>query len=335
MFKKTLLAIAATVIACATAFAGVGTSAMDILKVPVGLRSQAMGGAYTAISDDLEAIDVNPAGLTFIEGNDLLFIQDIFLQGIIYDSLYYAHGAGDAGTYGGSFKFLSGGSIQQTNETSAGTYAGEGPSVSASDFLGAFAYGVNFGKISYNDFTKNLNAGADLKVSGESIGKDYSNFAVSFDLGAIYTLVIEESDFMSNRGEFVWNKAGFGLAFKNLGTSFGAGLTPISMDGGAYIQMLNLWVTNNRVRVSMDTEYNIDNGINLKTGLEYMQLLGDYTAALRLGGNLNPADRMASGLSFGGGIGMKINGMVSSIDYVFMPYGELGASQKIGLYLKF
>lgn len=322
-------------LASVIAYADIGTLSMDILKVPSGLRSQAMGGAYTALSDDLEAIDVNPAGLAMIEGNDLLFIQDIYVQGIIYDSLYYAHGIGDAGTFGAAFKYLNGGTIQQTTETSGGLYAGEGPSISAMGFMGALAYGLNVSKLSYSDFTKNLTAGADLKISGETIGSFYSDIAFSLDLGAVYTIVMEEADFMSNRGEFVWNKSGIGVTIKNLGTSFGAGLTPLALAAGAYTQMLNLGVQNDRVRLALDTEYNLDNGMNIKAGIEYLQLMGDYNACVRLGYNMNPAERQASGLSFGGGVGMKFGQSQMNIDYVFLPYGELGASQKIGLYLKF
>jgi hypothetical protein len=334
MHKRFPALLAITVLFASAVFAGVGTYSMDILKVPSGLKSQAMGGAYTAISDDLEALDVNPAGLAFIEGNDLLFIQDLYLQGVIYDSFYFAHGLGDAGTLGASLKYLSGGSIQQTTENTGGFYAGTGSSVSAMDFLASFAYGINASKFAYSNFTKNLDVGANLKITGEMIGSGYSNFGVSLDLGAVYTVIIEEADFMSNRGEFIWNKAGYGITIRNLGTS-GSGLTPLAIAGGAYTQMLNLGVSNNRVRFSADLEYNMDNGFNVKTGAEYMQLFGDYNAALRLGYNMNPADRIASGLSFGGGIGMKVNATLFSLDYVFMPYGDLGASQKIGLYLKF
>ncbi len=315
--------------------AGAGTSSMDVLKVPSGLKSQAMGGAYAGLSDDLEAIETNAAGLGFIEGNDILFIQDLYLDGVLYDSLYYARGMGDAGTIGFAGKYLNGGTITEALEAPGGGYGGEGNSVSAADFSGVVAYGCNIGKFAYSDFTKNLNAGAAIKFSGEMIGKDYGNFSASVDLGAIYTVIIEDADFMSNRGEFVWNKAGFGLSFRNLGASIAAGITPISIAAGAYTQLLNVFSGNNRVRIAADADYNMDNGINIKAGLEYMHLLGDYTLALRTGGNINPADRLASGMSFGGGVGMKAGGATYSIDYVFMPYSELGSSQKIGLYISF
>lgn len=316
-------------------FAGVGEGAIDILKVPSGVKTQSMGGAYTAVSDDLEALDINPAGLAKIAGNEILFIHDLYLDGIFFDSLYYAHGMGETGTFGVSLKFLSGGSITQTNETIGGTYAGEGGDVSAMDFSGAIGYGINTGKISYGDFTKNLDAGAVMRFSGESIGNDYSNMAVSADLGAVYTIVLEEADFMTNRGETIWNKIGIGLAARNLGTSFGAGITPMDFALGAYTQILNLFAATNRMRISADIDYSLADSVNIRGGLEYLHMFGDLSMAIRAGGNFNPEDRLGSGVSVGAGFGMRAGEVKYALDYVFIPFSDFGSSQKIGLYIKF
>lgn len=316
-------------------FAGVGEGAMDLLKVSSGVKAQSMGGAYTALSDDLEAFDINPGGLALISGNEILFIHDLYLAGIFYDSLYYAYGMGDAGTFGASFKFLSGGSITQANETLTGHYAGEGAVISATDFSGALGYGINLSKIAYSDFTKNLDLGAVFRFTGESIGPAYSDMAVSVDLGAIYTIVLEEADFMSNRGETIWNKIGIGFAARNIGTSFGGGITPMTFALGAYTQILNLFGSTNRMRISTDFDYSMADSINIRGGMEYLQMFGNISLALRAGGNFSTEERLSSGLSLGAGFGMKVGSMKYALDYVFMPFSEFGSSQKIGLYIKF
>ena len=331
-FRMVLLGLIFT---ASSVFAGAGAGAIDILKVPAGAKTQSMGGAYTAISDDLEAFDVNPAGLAQISGNDILFVHDLYLDGIFFDSLYYAYGTGDGGTYGASFKYLSGGSITQTNETAAGTYAGEGPSVSAFDFSAAFGYGINLSKLMYNDFTKNLNTGAVLRFSGESIGPEYLNMGISVDLGAEYTIILEDADFMTNRGETIWNKIGIGFAARNIGTSFSAGLTPMTFALGAYTQILDLFGSTNRMRVSFDLDYSTANSVNICAGLEHLQMLGDFSFALRAGGNYSPAERLGSGLGLGAGLGFRMGQVKYALDYVFMPFSEFGSSQKIGLYIKF
>lgn len=329
------IAILIVMFSASPVFAGVGEGAIDLLKVPAGAKTQSLGGAYTAVSDDLEAFDVNPAGLANINGNEILFIHDMYLDGIFYDSLYYAYGTGDSGTFSAAFKFLNGGTIVQTTETSGGMYGGEGEEVSAINFLGALGYGINMGKMMYNDFTKNINAGAVLKFSGESIGPDYSNMAVSLDLGATYAIILEEADFMSNRGETIWNKIGLGFAVRNLGTSFEAGITPMTLAVGAYTQILNLFNSTNRMRISMDFDYSIADSINIRGGIEHMQMLGEINFSVRAGGNFSPEERLAGGFAVGAGFGMNAGSMKYSLDYVFMPFSAFGSSQKIGLYIRF
>src|SRR5210317_1200826 len=41
----------------------VGTSSMAFLKIPVGARAEAMGGAYVAVANDAFAAFWNPAGI--------------------------------------------------------------------------------------------------------------------------------------------------------------------------------------------------------------------------------------------------------------------------------
>src|ERR1035437_732067 len=326
MKLKIILLVA--IFTASSLFAGAGAGAIDLLKVPSGAISQAMGGAYTAISDDLEGFDINPAGLAQISVNELLFIHDLYLSGIYYDS-----GMGDAGTVAASIKFLNGGSIVQTTE--ADKFGAQGLQVSAFDFSGAIGYGVNLNKLFYSDFTKNLNAGAVLRFSGESIGPDYSNMALSADLGAIYTIVLEEADFMSNRGETIWNKIGIGFAARNLGTSFGGGVTPMTFALGAYTQILNPFKSTNRLRISADFDHSLTDVMNISGGLEYLHMFGDISLAVRAGGNFSPEERLNSGGSFGAGFGLKAGTVKYSLDYVFVPFSEFGSSQKIGLYIKF
>ena len=315
-------------------YAGVGTTAVDILKIPGGIKSQGVGGAYIAISDGVEGIEINPAGLSFVEKQEIILIHDMYLEGVMNESVFYGYTFEKAGTVGAGVKILTTGSIKETIETNTGEYAGEGDEVSGLNYSGILAYSTKISNFVYNDFTKNLNIGIGLKISGENL-KDYSNLSISADLGGIYTFVIEEEDFLSNRGQFLWNKAGVGVVFKNLGTSFNAGITPITIGMGLYTQFLNVGIPRSKVRISADSDYNMDNGINLRYGLEYEQSIEAFTFAIRTGGNFNPAERLASGFTIGGGIGIKIDRAKYLIDYVFLPYNELGSVHKMGLNIKF
>ena len=317
-------------------YAGPGTGAIDILKVPAGIVSQSMGGAYTALCDDTDALDINPAGLGLMSTREVSFIHDLYFEDVFFDSGYYEQALEGAGTIGAAFKYLSGGKITQTNENVNGTYAGQGASVGSYDYLFGVAYGTSLDKFTKSEAAKNIDLGMELKVSGESLGNSYSNTGITADIGAIYTIALQEADFMENRGEMIWNKVGFGIAFRNLGTSFENGITPLSINLGAYSQWKNMLVENNRVRLSMDTGYGLSYGADVKVGVEYLQAVStNYNFALRAGENLDFVDRTASGLSLGAGFSMKAGEISYGLDYVFIPYGVLGNNNKIGLSVLF
>lgn len=331
--KKTVIFVILSIISNFL-YAGIGTTAVDILKIPGGIKSQGLGGAYIAISEGVEGIEINPGGLSLVEKQEIMLIHDMYIEGVMNESIFYGYTFENAGTLGAGVKILTTGSIKQTLETMTGEYAGEGDDVSGLNYSVAIAYSSRISNFIYSDFTKNLNAGITLKISGENL-KDYSNLSVSADIGGIYTFVIEEEDFLSNRGQFLWNKAGVGIVFKNLGTSFNAGITPITIGLGLYTQFLNAGIPRSKIRVSADSDYNLDNGLNLRYGLEYEQSIEAFIFSIRAGGNFNPAERLAGGFTLGGGIGLKQGNARYTIDYVYLPYNELGSVHKMGLNVKF
>ncbi|HJT24007.1 MAG TPA: UPF0164 family protein, partial [bacterium] len=74
----------------APAWAGnVGTTTADILKINNGIRPAAMGGAYTAMGDDLYSINYNPAGLSYIKASQIVFFHLDSLASIQYEYLAF------------------------------------------------------------------------------------------------------------------------------------------------------------------------------------------------------------------------------------------------------
>ncbi len=70
--------------AMATKYAG------DFMSRGIDARSLAMGGAYSAVSDDLGALQHNPAGLAFQQGSRLSFMHDERFAGLVQvDHLAY------------------------------------------------------------------------------------------------------------------------------------------------------------------------------------------------------------------------------------------------------
>ena len=65
MISKKLL-IMITALACTVTFAlaGTGTDALNFLKIKPSARGASIGDGFVAISDDVNAVFYNPAGLT-------------------------------------------------------------------------------------------------------------------------------------------------------------------------------------------------------------------------------------------------------------------------------
>ena len=76
---------------------GPGTTGATFLKLGVGARPSAMGEAFTAVSDDVNAMYWNPAGLAQITNRQVSLIQTIWFQSIYYEYLGYCQPLGGVG----------------------------------------------------------------------------------------------------------------------------------------------------------------------------------------------------------------------------------------------
>lgn len=77
----------------------VGTTAAQFLKIGAGARALAMGGAYTAVSDDIYAAYWNPAGITRSSGNgQAAFNHTEWLANVSYDFAAASLNVPDMGT---------------------------------------------------------------------------------------------------------------------------------------------------------------------------------------------------------------------------------------------
>lgn len=330
--KKILFAVIAALM-FSSSYAGPGTGAFDILKVAAGIKSQGMGGAYTAACRDVEAMDMNPAGLAYIEKQEILLIHDIYLEEVFYDSLYYGQGLGEGGSFGLAARYLNQGSVVRTIEDDFGNYLGTAEEVSGMNYMIALGYAIGMDRISYSEMTKNIKAGITLKFAGEQSG-DYSSIGGAVDIGFMYNIQLGGESFLTNRGEFVWSNIGVGVALRNMGASSGAGLTPFSAAIGAYTAMLNIGTSGNEIKTSFDADFGAE-GFIVKFGGEYRHKVENMNFSARLGANINGTERLSAGLSAGAGFGIKAESVTYTIDYVFLPFAEFGAGHKAGFGVSF
>src|SRR5215510_1522257 len=89
--KKVLTGIAILGVVCQTvpAWAGAGTEGASFLDIPVGAEPAALGSAYTALATDAYAPVWNPAGLGFLNEQEVVGQHLSYLESIHYEYLSF------------------------------------------------------------------------------------------------------------------------------------------------------------------------------------------------------------------------------------------------------
>ena len=185
-----------TVLAFSSLFAGAirsqGTAGAAQLLIPVGAQNLALGGANVSLVNGVNALYVNPAGTSGLEGtgeatvSDMTYLADI---GITYAGL--VTNLGSIGSFGVSVKTLDFGDIPVTT-------------ASETEGTGAF-FSPNFLTLTTNyskQFSDNARFGVNLKLISEQIMSTTAN-GFATDLGVQYA--------------FEALPVSVGIALKNLG----------------------------------------------------------------------------------------------------------------------
>jgi len=177
-------------------FARLGTSAAEFLTIPTSARGMALGGAYTALGNDLGALFWNPAGLGDLTGPTFQFTNVTMNEDF---SINYAAGAipfnDGAGVAAAFFSFFT-----TEPEEITTIYQPEG----TGNYFDSYS-SVAGGTIAYN-ISDRFTAGTSLKWVHEDIWDITSN-AFSMDVGANY------------HTEFMNRDIRVGMSIQNLGTN--------------------------------------------------------------------------------------------------------------------
>jgi hypothetical protein len=306
--KKILFALiiaAFSINQCFAAFsaADAGTSAAQFLKLGAGARATAMGGAAAGLSSDSTSIYWNPAGLNDISGNGSLTVMNAaWFEGISYDWASYALPVEQVGVFGISAQYVSYGSMQQLDDTGLQT-----GSFSPVDLCVSLAYAFKNAGINY---------GVNVKYISLKIVDDASACAVDF--GAQYSMF--ENDRLT-----------LGLAVQNIGSQIKfineADSLPLNVKFGGAVELNSNWLA------TLDLNAPIDNAVYAGAGTEYRCKVQEKLSLLIRAG-YNTQNSQTGGMNgVTGGLGVKY--FDYSLDYAFVPYGNLGNTQRISLTVKF
>ncbi|HAH05534.1 MAG TPA: hypothetical protein DCM05_03255 [Elusimicrobia bacterium] len=273
-------------------------SGAAFLKIGTGARPEAMGGAYTALADDVSALHYNPAGLSSVLKKEAGITHTEYLLGSKFDFVGYAHPT-KLGTFGLGFVRLDTGNQEARNADRQA--------------IGGFSAADSAYTLGFSRRLSVVSLGANIKYLESKIGSDSaSTFAM--DLGAARQL----------------GKFSLGLSVLNVGQGmkFISQRDPLPLTfsvGGAYRLggALNLALdvrhepNDRRTDIGLGTEYAVLPMFSLRAG---------YATA----GSITSARNGSSPLNgLGGGFGLKLKGYRA--DYTFTPFGDLGNVQRISL----
>jgi long-subunit fatty acid transport protein len=275
------------------------------LKLGAGARAASLGNAYAGISDDSTAVYWNPAGLTQLNTKAISVTHSMLFEGIYYDWVSCVKPLDNGqGILGIGVQYLSYGTLKETDSTGLeiGNFKPNDASVSLS-------YARKIGVVS---------TGINLKYITSVIKNAATAFAV--DLGGMYDGI-----------KIGGNKLKIGVAVQNVGTKMKfvdqEEKLPLNVKAGVAYDLKNNWLVAVDVNSPIDGEVNVGAGTEyvykVKQGIEVAGRAGYSTVTKDVGG--------LNGLT--AGLGLAYEGY--SLDYAFVPFGDLGDTHRLSFGIRF
>ena len=279
---------------------GTASLAAPLENLEGSARDLALGSAFVGIADDTSALFFNPAGLSGLKSPDVALHHNSYLAGTFQETLTAGFPAGSLGGLAFALDYVGWGSLDLRD-----------------------AYGASEG--SFNDSDVGFTAGWGMKwVPGFSVG-----LAVR---GLQQKVVNDLYSSLAGDAGFLWlpqKNLRLGVSYLNFGTPVaGSALAGELNGGGSLLFDLNPHST---LLAALAGSWTPGGVGSAQAGLEGVL---ERKWALRLGYQLPFYDNQVQGLTgFTAGAGIKISSL--SLDYAYLPFGSLGASNRISLAYQF
>ncbi len=317
--KIVFLVLVLLVVSLSPAYAGsvrrIGTAGAQELRIPVGSRGTALGGAILADAKGVEAIYWNPAGLANLEGTEAMFSHQPYLAEININFVGVGTTIEGFGTIGATAKIVGIGDMEETTQDLPdGTGRIFAPSLSV--------ISLTYARILTNRVTFGLSG----KFINERIF-EATAAGIAFDAGVMY--------------DPGWNGVKLGMVLKDYGPEMkfgGVGFTqpsaghpvrPISesfdLPSSLNIGMsYTATMTDNTLMFSGNFMNNNFSADVWQGGVEYVY---DGKYALRGGYNYCSQDSWLYGFSVGGGLTYDFRGTKLSFEYTWTDTDVFDANQ--------
>jgi hypothetical protein len=289
----------------------VGTTSFSFLKIETGARPAAMGCAFVSVSDDLNALWWNPAGISLLEARSGMTTYRNYFAGAQSGMVAYAQPFKPWGVAGGSIVYESSGETDKTDDDGAvlGTYSSNMVWGTAS-FARSF---TNTGRLlPFLLLPQQSAVGVSLKYLYMNID-DYYSMALAMDIGVLHKVLY-------NKGITL------GLVAQNLGFQVKPFIEkrerlPMVLRAGVSYPPQYIPLT-----LSLDMVKPIDNYLYFSLGGEFKMTENIF---LRAGYSFNRKDDWVIDSEqdkfMGAGLGVGLHWRKYAIDYAYAPAGQLGS----------
>jgi len=285
------------------------------LKIGLGPRPVAMGEAFVAKADDLNSTAWNAAGLAQIEGYQVGFMHNIYLEETSLEYLAYAQNLFPGAGIGGNLVILNFGSMYKVEEVN------NSPKV-----VGEFTPMLFILMAGYGQWVLPVLAvGGTVKFVSQNIDTE-SYTAVAVDIGAVFRLHALGGDNFQ-----------VGLTVQNLGTSLGNASLPMNAKAGLVysapfkLEENDIW----NILLDINLPFGDVNYTSANIGTEYWY---NNLIAARVGYKIKDTGDLGGMAGLTAGLGTKIQlgkAMVLNIDYAMLSFGDLGISHQLALSASF
>lgn len=310
-----------------------GTTVAPLLKMGVGPRAVAMGGAFTATSNDITAAYWNPGGLSEIGGSEAFFNHANWFADINIDYAAFASTIADFGTVGAFVSVLSTEKMMvRTEDKPEGT--GE-----------MFKYGSMVIGLSYaKSLTDQFSIGFNAKYITEDIWHmNATGFAL--DIGTLYKMnILNEvriAASISNFGTKMRLEGRDILDMKQVGTGAGNLIrSNIEMESFDLPLLFRFGLANDiiksessRLTLAVDAIHPNDHTEYINTGMEYSW---NEMVSLRAGYNSLFEQNTEKGLTLGVGFNYRaLDALNIRFDYAYEDMHRLTEVHYFGIGVKF
>jgi len=312
-----------------------GTTMGTFLKIGAGPRATSMGEAFVATANDLSAVYWNPAGLSWLNGNQAYFSQVDWLADMQHRSGVVSISFGDLGTIAGSVITLS---APDQEVTTVEEPDGTGEMYSYQDI----AIGISYSK----KLSDHFSFGVTTKYISSSLYRLTAS-AIGIDIGTLYAL----PETHLRLGVSLTN---FGSKMQYVGDNLERSIdidptTSGETDRVTAFLKTEQWDLPLSFRVAVAYDYFIGENMRVTIGVDAVNP-NDNKEQVNIGGEIGyqeflflrggfksyNLDQSEGGLSLGAGLNFPFTeSMKSMIDFSYTDWGRLKSITRIGIGFQF